>query len=144
VALGATGDFVTTDFGQFLGPAANGLIMTDTGHWKCAAKRKAGAAYIAYFKKTLGRYPDSNELVGADAVGAVAAAIRKAGSTDGQKLVDALHRMSYNGLRFAAQWDSKGNLKHTPIPIVVWAKDGAQLNDVLCDVQPVVRLKKGK
>ena len=144
VALGATGDFVTTDFGQFLGPAANGLIMTDTGHWKCAAKRKAGAAYIAYFKKTLGRYPDSNELVGADAVGAVAAAIRKAGSTDGQKLVDALHRMSYNGLRFAAQWDSKGNLKHTPIPIVVWAKDGAQLNDVMCDVQPVVRLKKGK
>ena len=144
VALGATGDFVTTDFGAFLGPAANGLIMTDTGHWKCAAKRKAGAAYIAYFKKTLGRDPDSNELVGADAVGAVAAAIRKAGSTDGQKLVDALHRMSYNGLRFAAQWDSKGNLKHTPIPIVVWAKDGAQLNDVMCDVQPVVRLKKGK
>ena len=144
VALGATGDFVTTDFGQFLGPAANGLIMTDTGHWKCAAKRKAGAAYIAYFKKTLGRDPDSNELVGADAVGAVAAAIRKAGSTDGQKLVDALHRMSYNGLRFAAQWDSKGNLKHTPIPIVVWAKDGAQLNKIMCDVQPVVHLKKGK
>jgi hypothetical protein len=57
-------------------------------------------------------------------------------------MVDALHRMSYNGIRFAEQWDAKGNLKHTPIPIVVWAKNGTQLNNVMCDVQPVVHLKK--
>jgi hypothetical protein len=50
--------------------------------------------------------------------------------------------MSYNGIRFAEQWDAKGNLKHTPIPIVVWAKNGTQLNNVMCDVQPVVHLKK--
>lgn len=144
VAIGATGDFVTTDFGQFLGPAANGLIMTDTGHWKCAAKRKAGAAFLAYFKKTLGREPVANELVGAEVVGMIAAAIKKAGSTDGTKIDDALHHMSYNGIRFAAQWDAKGNLKHTPIPIVQWANNGRQLNMLTCDIQPVVHLKKKK
>lgn len=142
VAIGATGDFVTTDFGQFLGPAANGLIMTDTGHYKCALKRKAGKAWVTAWQKQFKRPPGSNEIAGADAVGVIVAAIKKAHSTDGQKMVDALHHMSYNGIRFAEQWDAKGNLRHTPIPIVMWAKNGTQLNNVLCDVQPVVHLKK--
>jgi branched-chain amino acid transport system substrate-binding protein len=142
VAIGATGDFVTTDFGQFLGADANGLIMTDTGHWKCAAKRKVGKPWVAAWRKAFKRPPGANEIAGADAIGVIAAAIKRAHSTDGQKLADAIHHMSYNGIRFAAQWDAKGNLKHTPIPIVVWAKNGTQLNDVLCDVQPVVHLKK--
>jgi branched-chain amino acid transport system substrate-binding protein len=144
VAIGATGDFVTTDFGQFLGSAANGLVMTDTGHWTCAAKRKVGKPWVAAWRKAFKRPPGANEIAGADAIGVIAAAIKKAHSTDGQKLVNAMHHMSYNGIRFAAQWDAKGNLRHTPIPIVVWARDGAQLNDVMCDVQPVVRAKKGK
>jgi branched-chain amino acid transport system substrate-binding protein len=142
VAIGATGDFVTTDFGQFLGPAANGLIMTDTGHYKCALKRKVGKAWVTAWQKQFKRAPGSNEIAGADAVGVIVAAIKKAHSTDGEKMVNALHHMSYNGIRFAEQWDAKGNLKHTPIPIVVWAKNGTQLNDVMCDVQPVVHLKK--
>jgi branched-chain amino acid transport system substrate-binding protein len=142
VAIGATGDFVTTDFGQFLGPAANGLIMTDTGHYKCALKRKVGKPWVTAWQKQFKRPPGANEIAGADAVGIIVAAIRKAHSTDGQKMVDALHHMSYNGIRFAAQWDAKGNLRHTPIPIVVWAKNGTQLNALTCDVQPVVHLKK--
>ena len=142
VAIGATGDFVTTDFGKFLGPLANGLVMTDTGHYKCAAKRRVGKPWVAAWQKKFHRPPGANEIAGADAVGVIVAAIRKARSTDGQKLVDALHRMSYNGIRFAEQWTAKGNLKHTPIPIVVWAKNGTQLNDVMCDVEPVVHLKK--
>jgi len=144
IAIGATGDFVTTDFGQFLGAAANGLIMTDTGHWKCAAKRKVGAAFLSYFKKTLGREPGANEIVGAEVVGMITAAIKKAGSTDGSKVANALHHMSYNGIRFAAQWDAKGNLKHTPIPIVQWTNSGTQLKMLTCDIQPVVHPKKKK
>lgn len=144
VPLGATGDFVTTDFGQFLGSAANGLIMTDTGHWKCAAKRKVGKPWVAAWRKTFGRPPGANEIAGADAIGVIAAAIKKAHSTDGTKMANAIRHMSYNGIRFAAQWDAKGNLKHTPIPIVVWAKNGTQLNNVVCDVQPVVHVKKKK
>jgi len=144
VPIGATGDFVTTDFGTFLGPAANGLIMTDTGHATCAKKRKVGRAFVAAWQKKFGRLPGSNELVGADAVGIVAAVIKKAGSTDGQKLADTMHHLSYNGIRFSAQWDSKGNLRHTPIPAVVWANNGAKLNALTCDIQPVVHVKKKK
>jgi branched-chain amino acid transport system substrate-binding protein len=142
VPIGATGDFVTTDFGQFLGPAANGLIMTDTGHYQCALKRKVGKPWVTAWEKQFKRPPGANEIAGADAIGVIVAAIRKARSTDGQKMVDALHEISYNGIRFAAQWNAQGSLKHTPIPIVVWAKNGTRLNDVMCDVQPVVHPKK--
>ena len=142
VTIGATGDFVTTDFGAFLGSAANGLIMTDTGHATCAKKRKAGAAFVKAWQKRFHRLPGSNELVGADAVGVVAAAIKKAGSTDGDKIQAALRKLSYNGIRFAARWDAKGNLRHTPIPAVVWASNGTKLNALTCDIQPVVHVKK--
>jgi branched-chain amino acid transport system substrate-binding protein len=142
VPIGATGDFVTTDFGKFLGSAANGLIMTDTGHPTCAAKRKVGKAFITAWQKRFHRAPIANELVGADAVGVIAQAIRVAQSTDGEDIASAIHRMQYNGIRFAASWDVKGNLKHTPIPAVVWAKNGTQLNAQTCDIIPVVRAKK--
>lgn len=142
VPIGATGDFVTTDFGAFLGGLANGLIMTDTGHATCATKRKVGAAFVAAWRKKFGRTPNANELVGADAIGIIAQGLKRAGSTDGQKLANAIRSMQYNGIRFTAQWDSKGNLKHTPIPVVVWAANGKQLNDLTCDILPVVRSKK--
>ena len=142
VAIGATGDFVTTDFGKFLGPAANGLIMTDTGHATCAKKRKVGSAFVTAWTNKFGHAPIANELVGADAVGVVAQAIRVAKSTDGTKLANAIRSMTYNGVRFTAQWNAKGNLKHTPIPAVVWANDGTRLNVQTCDIQPVVRKKK--
>ena len=87
---------------------------------------------------------DANELVGADAVGIVAAAIKTAKTTDGQKLADTIRKLQYNGIRFTAQWDAKGNLKHTPIPAVVWTKDGTALNSLTCDIFPTVRAKKKK
>jgi branched-chain amino acid transport system substrate-binding protein len=142
VTIGATGDFVTTDFGAFLGSSANGLIMTDTGHAVCASKRKVGKAFVAAWQKRFGHRPGANELVGADAVGVVAQAIKVAKSTDGQKIADAIRKMQYNGIRFTARWDAKGNIKHTPIPAVVWAADGTKLNNLTCDIEPIVRAKK--
>ncbi len=142
VTIGATGDFVTTDFGAFLGATANGLIMTDTGHATCVAKRKVGKPFVAAWKAKFGKLPIANELAGADAIGVIVAGLKKAGSTDGQKLATAIRGMQYNGLRFTAQWDSKGNIKHTPVPIVVWAKNGTQINDLTCDALPIVRAKK--
>ncbi|MBA3841893.1 MAG: ABC transporter substrate-binding protein [Actinobacteria bacterium] len=142
VAVGATGDFVTTDFGAFLGSAANGLIMTDTGHAVCAKKRKVGAKFVAAWTRAFHREPNANELVGADAVGIIVQAIAHAKSTDGQKIADAIHSLGYNGVRFYATWDKKGNLRHTPIPAVVWAKDGTKLSALTCDIQPIVRKKK--
>jgi branched-chain amino acid transport system substrate-binding protein len=142
VPIGATGDFVTSDFGQFLGSSADGLIMTDTGHASCASKRVVGRTFVAAWQKQFKHPPNANELVGADAVGIVAAAIRTAKTTDGQKLADTIRKLQYNGIRFTAQWDAKGNLKHTPIPAVVWAKDGTTLNSLTCDIFPTVRAKK--
>jgi branched-chain amino acid transport system substrate-binding protein len=142
VAIAATGDFVTSDFGAFLGPLANGLVMSDTGHATCASKRKVGRAFVAAWRKKFHRAPIANELVGADAVGVVAAALKKARSTDGQKLADTIRKLRYVGIRFTARWDSKGNLKHTPIPAVVWAKNGTRLRVLTCDIQPIVRKKK--
>jgi len=139
VAVGATGDFVTTDFGTFLGSAANGLVMTDTGHATCATKRKVGARFVAAWKRQYHRVPNANELVGADAVGVIVRAIARAKSTDGEELTKAVHAMAYNGIRFAATWDTKGNLRHTPIPAVVWANNGTKLSALTCDIQPTVR-----
>jgi branched-chain amino acid transport system substrate-binding protein len=79
---------------------------------------------------------------GYDEATAVVEAIKRAGSTDGQKIADAIRRMQYNGIRFTAQWDAKGNIKHTPIPAVVWAAGGTQLNSLTCDIEPVARKKK--
>jgi hypothetical protein len=56
--------------------------------------------------------------------------------------VDTIRKLQYNGIRFTAQWDAKGNLKHTPIPAVIWAKDGTTLNSLTCDIFPTVRAKK--
>lgn len=142
VRIAATGDFVTTDFGKFLGSAANGLIMTDTGHPSCAMKRKVGKPFVAAWQKRFKRLPIANELVGADAIGVIAQAIRVAKSTDGEDIADAIHGMQYNGIRFAASWDSKGNLKHTPVPAVQWAKNGTRIDALTCDIIPVVRAKK--
>jgi branched-chain amino acid transport system substrate-binding protein len=141
VAIAATGDFVTTDFGAFLGPLANGLVMSDTGHATCASKRKVGRAFVTAWQKKFHRLPGANELVGADAVGVVVAAIKKAGSTNGDKIAAAIHKLQYNGIRFTARWDGKGNLRHTPIPAVVWTKNGTRLSALTCDIQPVVRAK---
>ena len=142
VTIGATGDFVTTDFGAFLGPLANGLVMSDTGHATCAKKRKVGKPFVAAFQKKFGHAPVANELVGADAVGVVAAAIKAARSTDGTKIQQVMRRLQYNGIRFTARWDAKGNLKHTPIPAVVWTADGTRLSALTCDIEPVVHAKK--
>jgi hypothetical protein len=53
--------------------------------------------------------------------------IQKAKSTDGQKIEQTLHRVGYNGVRFFAQYDANGNIKHTPIPAVVWRNGQVQL-----------------
>ena len=97
---------------------------------------------MAAWQKQFKRLPNANELVGADAVGVVAAAIRTAKTTDGPKLAATLRKLQYNGIRFTARWDANGNLKHTPIPAVVWAKNGQTINSLTCDIFPTVRAKK--
>jgi len=127
VSIGASGDFLTTDFGQFLGSAVNGIYMTDNAHWKASLSRKVGRAFVNAWRAKYHRPPNANELVGADAMGTMLNGIQKAKSTDGQKIEQTLHRVGYNGVRFFAQYDANGNIKHTPIPAVVWRNGQVQL-----------------
>lgn len=142
VPIGEFGGFVTHDFGTFVGANANGVLMTDNGHWKAAIRRKVGRAFVAAFRARYHRPPNANELVGADAVGMMAAGIEKARSTNGDAIQKAIHSLSYNGIRLAAQWDSVGNLRHFPIPAVIWRADGKKLDLLTPDVFPIIRKKK--
>jgi branched-chain amino acid transport system substrate-binding protein len=140
VAIGASGDFVTTDFGQFLGSSVNGIYMTDNAHWKASMSRKVGRAFVKAWMAKYHRPPDANELVGADAMGIMLNGIQKAKSTDGDKIQQAIHKVGYNGVRFFVQYDANGNIKHTPVPAVVWSKGQVQL--VQKDVFAVPRKHK--
>lgn len=46
-----------------------------------------------------------------DAVGILVAAIKEAGSTDGQKIIDALHEIKYTGVLGNFSFDEKGDIK---------------------------------
>ena len=142
VPIGEHGGFVTHDFGAFLGSNADGIVMADNGHWRSATTRKMGRAFINAFHAKYHRPPNANELVGADALGALVAGIKKARSTDGDKIQQALHSLSYNGLRLAAQWDKAGNLRHFPIPVVVWKSQGKALDMLSPNVFPIIGKKK--
>ena len=139
VTIGASGDFLTTDFGQFLGNEVNGIYMTDNAHWKASMSRRVGRAFVRAWIAKYHRPPNANELVGADAMGTMLNGIQKAKSTDGNKIQQTIHRVGYNGVRFFARYDANGNIKHTPIPAVVWRKGQVQL--VLKDVFAPARKK---
>lgn len=141
VPIGEFGGFVTHDYGSFLGEYANGIVMTDNGHWKAAVKRKVGRKYVAAFHARYHRPPNANELVGADAVGIMAAGIKKAHSVNGDAIQKAIHSLSYNGIRLAAKWDKVGNLKHFPIPAVIWKANGRALDLLTPDVFRITRKK---
>ncbi len=109
------GGFVGNDYVTFAGNDANGVYMSDTSHWRRVSARKKGREFVNAFQKEFKLPPNPNELVGADALGILVEGIRKAGSTDGDKIQQAIHRMSYNGIRLFYQWKPDGNLKTHPV-----------------------------
>jgi branched-chain amino acid transport system substrate-binding protein len=56
--------------------------------------------------KDAGPYAENNY----DALGALVEAIKKAGSTDGAALIDALHEIEYSGVQGALTFDEKGDV----------------------------------
>jgi branched-chain amino acid transport system substrate-binding protein len=120
VRLLGWGGFLAEDFGGFAGPASNGMLMTDTGHPEAVANRPQAVRFITAFKARYGREPNANELIGADAVGIVAAGIKKAGSTDGTKIQQAIHSMRMAGIRLDYSWTPAGDVVNHPIVVVKW------------------------
>lgn len=128
VVVGASGDFVSTDFGGFLGKAADGIFMSDNAYSKASESQPAGKAFIDAFQKQYGRPPNANEIVGADTLHTMAMGIQKAGSTDGKKIVDALHSGTISGLRFPIDYTKCGDIQAPDIPGVLWKNQGTALN----------------
>lgn len=128
VPLGASGDFVSTDFGGFLGKLADGIFMSDNAYWQASESQPNGKAFIQAFMKQYGRPPNANEIVGADTVHTMATGIQDAGSTAGSKITAALHSQTISGLRFPIKYSKCGDIEAPDIVGVVWKNNGATLD----------------
>lgn len=119
------GGFLAEDFGTFTGAASNGMIMTDTGNAGAIRNRPQATPFLEAFQQRYGREPNANELIGADAIGILAAGMKKANSTDGQKVEQAIHGMTYPGIVLTYHWTPQGDIASYPIVVTRW--DGGQL-----------------
>jgi branched-chain amino acid transport system substrate-binding protein len=72
------------------GAALNGSYMT--GHYALEDPAPANREFIAEYRKKYGRDPDAIAALGYDAMGLLADAVRRAGTTEGAKLRGALAR----------------------------------------------------
>jgi branched-chain amino acid transport system substrate-binding protein len=143
VRILAWGGFVTTDFLQFIGREGEGTYLGDTSHWRRVITRTKGEAFVDAFRRRFGRPPNPNELVGADALGIAVNAIRRARSTDGERIMRVLRR-PYNGIRLFYQWTEDGNVKRHPIVMTRIRNGQPQLvsSDVFGDLRK--KAKKAK
>lgn len=76
--------------------------------------RGAMAGYEKFkdkYEKKTGKEPGPYAENAYDAVGILVAAIKKAGTTDGQSIIDALHEIDYNGVLGKFSFDEKGDIK---------------------------------
>lgn len=143
VRILAWGGFVTTDFLQFVGREGEGIYLGDTSHWKRVTSRKKGKAFVDAFRRRFNRPPNPNELIGADALGIAVNAIKRAGSTDGERIARAM-RQPYNGIRLFYQWLPDGNVKTHPI-VMTRVRNGQPVlvsSDVFGDLRKKAKKKK--
>jgi branched-chain amino acid transport system substrate-binding protein len=140
VTIAASGDFVSTDFGGFLGKAADQIFMSDNAHWKGSEAQPDGKAFIDYFMSHYGRPPNANELVGADALHTMAMGIKDAGSTSGGRIADALHSNTIPGLRFPIAYNKCGDISNPSVVGVIWRKQGTTLDLVTPNIFNAVRV----
>jgi ABC-type branched-subunit amino acid transport system substrate-binding protein len=104
------------------GAAAEGVLV-DTAP---LAQFLGGAAkdYVSNYTAAYGGTPGPYSAYEYDAVGVVAAAIKKAGSTDSKKITAALHDLGdYEGITGTFHFDDKGDRKPVSY-IVITVKDG--------------------
>lgn len=104
------------------GAAAKGVLI-DTAP---LAQFLGGAAkdYVSTYTTNYGNAPGPYSAYEYDAVGVVAAAIKKGGSTDSKKITAALHNLGdYGGITGTFHFDAKGDRKPVSY-IIITVKDG--------------------
>ena len=89
------------------GAAAAGVLI-DTA--PLAQFLSSATDYVSSYKSAYGKEPGPYSAYEYDAVGTIAAAIKKAGSTDSKKITEALHNLGdYAGITGTFHFDSKGD-----------------------------------
>jgi len=130
-AVFAFGDGACTDeMSQLAGPAAEGLVCSQAGPPREAASPEFTKAFNAKF----GEIKQYSPLY-YDATNVLIAAMQKADSTDPAKVVDELHKISFDGATGHIEFDDKGDRKDAEITIF-------QLHGGKVD--PVAIVKAGK
>jgi branched-chain amino acid transport system substrate-binding protein len=103
------------------GAAAEGVLI-DTA--PLAQFLTSAQGYVTAYKAAYGSTPGPYSAYEYDAVGVIAAAIKKAGSTDPAKITATLHSLGdYAGITGTFQFDAKGDRKPANY-IVITVKNG--------------------
>jgi branched-chain amino acid transport system substrate-binding protein len=103
------------------GTAAEGVLI-DTA--PLAQFLTSAQGYVTAYKAAYGSTPGPYSAYEYDAVGVIAAAIKKAGSTDSAKITASLHNLGdYAGITGTFHFDSKGDRKPANY-IVITVKNG--------------------
>jgi ABC-type branched-subunit amino acid transport system substrate-binding protein len=112
------------------GPAAKGVLV-DTA--PLANFISSAKSYVQDYKSAYGTGPGPYSAYEYDAVGVVAAAIKKANSTDAKKIIAALKNLgNYTGITGTFHFDSKGDRKPVSY-IIITVKNGQFVADKKLD-----------
>jgi branched-chain amino acid transport system substrate-binding protein len=93
-----------------------------TGDWFPDAKRPGNGAFVAAYTKRYGGTPGTIDPTSAEAYAAgqvLSAVTKKLGSTDNQKIVDALHKGSWDTVEGTLRWNSIGEPQGSDL-LVEW------------------------
>jgi len=93
IRLICTGDVLDDDLLEAIGPPALGVVSSH--HYSAAHDSPENKAYVASFMKANGFRPNFMSVGGYDGMHLITEMLRKAGSTDGEKLVEAAKGMSW-------------------------------------------------
>lgn len=108
------------------GAAAAGVLI-DTA--PLAQFLSSATDYVSSYKSAYGKEPGPYSAYEYDAVGTIAAAIKKAGSTDSKKITEALHNLGdYAGITGTFHFDSKGDRQPVNY-IIITVKNGEFVAD---------------
>ncbi len=103
------------DLSKLAGDAADDVICSIAG--SPLEKMPKGPAFTQRYEKRFGTHPVLNSPFAYDAVYVIAEAMKRAGSTDPDKILAAMPATNYEGVLGQTQFDSKGDLVHGTISL---------------------------
>jgi branched-chain amino acid transport system substrate-binding protein len=118
--LGGDGIY-DNEFIKTVGPKADSVFITFGPDYK---KLDAAKAFLAAYQTKYGQAAGGYSIYGYDAANTLLSAIQKAGTTDADKVSQALRSQDWPTLQGGAAFDGKGDLKKAAY--VIWTiRDGA-------------------